>query len=548
MSIELETTTPKLSTRNSRSVVARLSARRAVRSGVIWGFVFGASIASSALSYAQIYKTPGERSALAAAYGTNTAMSALFGPAPRLQTVAGFTVFKISMTLMLLGAVWGLLTSTRLLRGEEDQGRWDLLLAGQTTRRGATGQALGGLGAGVVVLWAITAGLTVLIGRDSAVHFTLGASLYFSIAMVATAAMFLAVGAVASQVATSRRQSASLAGVFLAVSYAIRMVADAGVGLHTLIWASPLGWVEELQPFSAPRPFALAPIVAFIAVASAGALYLGDHRDSGAGSLSMRSRTRPHYRLLGGCAGLAVRTERAPIIGWWVAIGTSGLLYGLIAKSAGATISGSSVQQLFTKLGDSGTGASAVLGLGFLIIAIMIGFAAAGQITAMRSEESSGRLDTLLTRRVSRSSWLGARCALAVVAVIVSGVLGGVLGWLGAASQHSRVGAAAMLGAGLNVIPPAITLLGAGVLALGVWPRQATRFTYALLSWSVLVVVVGGFGTMSHWLLDTSVFHQMASSPAVSPRWGANLVMVAVGLSCALLGVIAFRVRDLRSQ
>ena len=80
---------------------------------------------------------------MAAAYGSNKATSALFGPAPRLQTVAGFTVFKISMTLMILGAVWGLLTSTRLLRGEEDNGRWELLLAGQTTREGAPRPGIG---------------------------------------------------------------------------------------------------------------------------------------------------------------------------------------------------------------------------------------------------------------------------------------------------------------------------------------------------------------------------------------------------------------------
>ena len=141
-------------------------------------------------------------------------MSALFGPAPQLQTVSGFTVFKISMTLMILGAVWGLLTSTRLLRGEEDSGRWDLLLCGQTTRRGATTQAIAGLGAGLVTLWAVTAVITVLSGlaverRTSRA----GPSLYFALAMVATAAMFLAVGAVTSQLAATRRQAASFGAV-----------------------------------------------------------------------------------------------------------------------------------------------------------------------------------------------------------------------------------------------------------------------------------------------------------------------------------------------
>ena len=143
--------------RSAATVIARLTARKAVRSGVVWGYIFGALIASSAVSYARIYKTQAARDALAAAYGANKATSALFGPAPQLQTVAGFTAFKISMTLMLLGAVWGLLTSTRLLRGEEDGGRWELLLAGRTTRRRAAAQALAGLGAGGCVLWALTA-------------------------------------------------------------------------------------------------------------------------------------------------------------------------------------------------------------------------------------------------------------------------------------------------------------------------------------------------------------------------------------------------------
>ena len=142
---ELAVATPVAPMRAQRSpgtVVARLSIRRATRSGALWGLVFGIAVASSEISYTTIYKTQAQRDALAAAYGTNKATSALFGPAPQLQTVGGFTVFKISMTLMVLGAVWGLLTSTRLLRGEEDNGRWELLLAGRTTRRGATAQAL----------------------------------------------------------------------------------------------------------------------------------------------------------------------------------------------------------------------------------------------------------------------------------------------------------------------------------------------------------------------------------------------------------------------
>ena len=534
--------------RSPRAVVAGLTARRAARSGVIWGYIFGAAIASSAISYTRLYKTPAEREALAHAYGPDKATSALFGPAPHLQTVAGFTVFKISMTLIILGAVWGLLTSTRLLRGEEENGRWELLLAGQTTRRGATTQAFLGLGAGAFTLWALTALITVIAGLDSKVHITPGPALYFALAMVATAIMFLAVGALTSQLAATRRQAASYAAMFLGLAYGVRLIADAGVGLHGLIWASPLGWVEELQPLTSPHPFALLPIFVLTGLAVIAAVHLAGSRDVGASVVPDRARSNPHLRLLYGPTGVAIRMLRPTVIGWWVAIAISGLLYGLIAKSAGATISGSSVQQVFSKLGARGTGADAVLGVCFLILAVMVAFVAAGQLTAARSEESEGRLDNFLVRPVARSSWLVGRLLVAAAVLVVSGVTGGVFAWLGAASQHAGVRFTTLLDAGLNLLPPAIATLGFGVLVFGIWPRIMSIAVYALLGWSLLIVIIGGIGATSHWILDTSVFHQMASAPAVSPQWEANGVMIGVGVASAAVGGLAFWRRDLRGE
>jgi ABC-2 type transport system permease protein len=541
------TATPRTG-RSSGTVIARLTARKAVRSGVVWGYIFGALIASSAVSYTRIYKTQAARDALAAAYGANKATSALFGPAPQLQTVAGFTAFKISMTLMLLGAVWGLLTSTRLLRGEEDGGRWELLLAGRTTRRRAAAQALAGLGAGAGALWALTAILTIGVGLDSSVRIGAGSALYFALAMGATAVMFLAVGALASQLAPTRRQAASYAAAFLGGCYAVRMIADAGLGLHGLIWASPLGWVEELRPFFGPRPLALLPIAALTTALAVATVGLAGVRDIGAGVLPDRARSAPRLRLLSGPAGLAIRLVRSAVVGWWTAIALSALLFGLIARSAGETISGSSATDVLAKLGATGTGTDAVLGVCFLVLAVLIAFAGAGQVTAARAEEASGRLDHLLVGPVSRSRWLGGRLLVGLGVLLASGVSAGVFAWLGAASQHSGAGLGTLLDAGLNLVPPAIAIGGIGVLAFGSWPRRANAVVYTVLGWSLLADIVGGFGgsgPATGLLLDSSVFHQMASAPAVSPNWAANGVMAAVGAACAAAGGVAFCRRDL---
>ncbi len=124
--------------------------------------------------------------------GADVGSQAIFGPAHHLDTVAGYTAYHAVGVLGLVVAVWGLLAATRLLRGEEQAGRWELLLAGQTTRRRATAAAIGGLGIGLLTLWAVTAAAAVVVGRSADARFTVSASLFMAVAAVAATGMFLA--------------------------------------------------------------------------------------------------------------------------------------------------------------------------------------------------------------------------------------------------------------------------------------------------------------------------------------------------------------------
>ncbi|HLN04788.1 MAG TPA: ABC transporter permease subunit [Acidimicrobiales bacterium] len=534
--------------RSPSTVVARQTARKAVRSGVLWGYVFGLYLATQALAYATSYKTVVQRVRLAKEFESNAGVSALVGPAHEIQTVAGFTVWKCLAVLTIVGAVWGLLAGTRLLRGEEEAGRWELLLAGQTTRRAAAAQALAGLAAGVAALWAVTALITAVVGRSSKVDFSVGGALFLAVAVVSGAAMFLAVGALASQFAATRRQAAAYGGAALGVSYAIRMVADSGTGLDWLRWASPLGWVEQLQPLTAPEPLALLPIAAFIVVLAGVTVHLAGARDLGASTLPDRASSRPRTRLLSGPTGLNIRLMRGSVATWGAAIAAYSLLLGLVAKSAGSAISSSpSLVKVFERLG-AGAGADAYLGVVFLIIAVSVAFIAVGQISAARAEEATGRLEHLLVRPVSRTSWLVGRLVAAAVVLLAGGVIAGVFSWLGAASQHAGVSFTRLLEAGLNIVPPVVCILGIGGFVIGILPRAAVVATYGVLVWSFLVELVGGIVNVNHWVLDTSVFHQMAAAPAVSANWATGGVMVAVGAVASALGVIAFRRRDLQGE
>ena len=323
------------------AALARQVACRAARSGALWGLVFGFFIVVQTHAYTSTYTTQAARDQLLRAYGSNVALNALLGSERAVNTVAGFASWRFVGILSVLGSIWGLLTATRLLRGEEEAGRYDLLLAGQTTRRRAGAQALAGLGAGLLALFALTAAGAIVTGRSPSAGFSLGQCLYFSVALVAGAAMFLAIGALASQLASTRRRAAAMAGAVFALAYALRMVADTNQGLHWLMWLSPLGWVEETRPLTHPNPLALLPVILLLVAVTAATLHLAGTRDVGAAALPGRDTSRPHLALLGGPAGLAVRLMRPVALVWLFAVAAFAVLIGTTAESSGSDAAGS---------------------------------------------------------------------------------------------------------------------------------------------------------------------------------------------------------------
>ncbi|SQE00525.1 putative exporter of polyketide antibiotics-like protein [Parafrankia sp. Ea1.12] len=126
---------------DARLVVGGRVARAAARSGALWGCVFGLFVVVQTVAFTAQYDTQAARDQMAATYGTEGGLTAVLGQPDALNTVAGWATWRFVGILGLLGSVWGVLLVTRLLRGEEESGRWELLLTGQTTPRRAAGQA-----------------------------------------------------------------------------------------------------------------------------------------------------------------------------------------------------------------------------------------------------------------------------------------------------------------------------------------------------------------------------------------------------------------------
>jgi len=243
-------------------------ARQMLRGALIWGGVFALIVWELVNEFGNQYPTVTDRERLVATMGSDVGRQALFGPAHHLDTVAGYTAFHMIGVLGIIGGVWGLLASARLLRGEEEAGRFEVLLAGRTTRGRAAAASLAGLGVGLFVLWAVTAVAVAVFGRSADPPFSVSASLFAALTVVAPAAIFLAVGALCGQLAPTRRQAATWAASAFGLVYLLRVVAYSGTSLRWLFT-----WVgAAVVGASVDLPSLLA---AGVNVASVGIFVLG---------------------------------------------------------------------------------------------------------------------------------------------------------------------------------------------------------------------------------------------------------------------------------
>src|SRR5215472_4549496 len=130
---------------------AGIAARGALRGALIWGGVFGLMVWTLVSQFNKEYPTAVARATLVKTMGSNVGLQAIFGKARDIATIPGYAAYHMMGVLGIVGAVWGLLTATRLIRGQEEAGRWEPLLAGRTTRRRAAAGAIAGIGAAILI-------------------------------------------------------------------------------------------------------------------------------------------------------------------------------------------------------------------------------------------------------------------------------------------------------------------------------------------------------------------------------------------------------------
>jgi ABC-2 type transport system permease protein len=537
---------PRQPTTRPDVAIARRAFGQLWLGAVVWALVFGVSVASTATTYVSTYPTPALRKEAAAAVAGDRGLAILLGPINGIDTVGGYTFYKVFVMLTTIGGVWALLGATRLLRGEEDAGRWQLVLAGSTRPARATGATLAALFGAVFVVFAGTGSLTIFIGRDPDVGFGVGPSLLYALSIAIVPMVFVGVGAFTSQLAGTRRRATGLAMAVFGVAFVLRMIADSGPGTRWLLWTTPFGWSEMMRPLTENDPWPLVPAVATTTALVAASLFVSTRRDAGSGVIGATDVAAVRPFGLRSAVALAARLELPVLSGWFTGVIVCGAFFGLIAEVTTGDIPDSLSRNL-DKFVPQGSFADQFFAIGFVFVAMLLALIPASQVSAAYDEESSGRLVHILSRSTTRARWFMGRLATTAATIVVAGLASGVATWLGAVSQGVDVSAGSLVAAGASCIPIALVSLGIGALALAIVPRAATPTVYALVIWSVVVYMFGPLFSAVRKLEAASLFHYTDAVPAETANITSLVVTTAVAGALCAVATLLFARRDVHT-
>jgi ABC-2 type transport system permease protein len=521
--------------------VVLLGVRLVRRGTVVVTVLSGVLAAFVAAEYRDTFRgalTTGSLTALA----DNPAIRTLFGPARALDDPGGLTVWRTGTVLAVLAGVWAALTATRVTRGEEESGRWDLLLSGRIRAAALVRHQLA-----VVLVAAALPGVAVTAGMLLVGTATTGA-LLFGAVVTGAGLTGAAYGGLAAQLLTERRAASGLAVGVVVAGLLLRMIGDGVDALSWLRWLSPFGLLTTVAPYADDRAAPLLVLAALALAPAVAAVALAGNRDLGGGLLRARDTARAPSALLRSLPGLCAHRVRRPLVTWGVGVSAYFLLIGLLAT---AMIDFLRDNRQFAELAAragfdelfSVQGYAASL---FSLLAVPIGAFAASRIAASAADETAGRLALLYSLPLRRARWAATEAATVASACVVLAAGAGLATWAGAVWVGAGLTVGEVLAGALNVVPVALLCLGAALFALGFAPAAVLAIGVVPAAGGYLLLVFADSFGWPEAVRALSPFAHLAAVPADPPDLAGAAGMLCVAAVLGIIGVAGYARRDLR--
>ena len=501
------------------------------------------------------------------AYLSLVKILSFWGDPYAMNTPEGYITFRYLETAWpILLSIWPILAGARLVRGEEERGTMEVLLA---TSQSRTRLLLEKVNALVIALLVIAVLFAVgVVGGFAALgggHVDFVRALLAGLNLVLLAFFFGMVALLLSQVTTGRRAAAGWTSGLL-ILFVFLYMAGRELNGSWVQYLSPVYYYNLNRPLIAgfpDQPLAALLLLGLAVLCLGGSVFLFARRDIGRSAIesqrevassrqqALRSLSRAEREVSTRTVGLQTLFADGWSSFWW--------LLGIVAFCALWQFLTPGIQKFVNQvvqqtpwlahyLYDTPTNTNTAL-LGTIVFAFapaLVVILALTLALKWSSDLEDSRLELVFSTPQSRQRVLLERFGANALIVLLATIVTWLTLTIGALLINLSINQGRLLAASFSMLPPALITIGlvyalAGRLRYG----AVLGIVTAYLVLSYLQESLEGNIQFPGWFMSLSIFHLYGNPIFFGMNWGNFLGMTAVAIALLVIGLIQFRSADI---
>ncbi|WP_019378821.1 ABC transporter permease [Virgibacillus halodenitrificans] len=492
------------------------------------------------VAFKDMYPTQQERDVMAKTM-ENPAMTAMVGTGNLDHyTIGAMTAHQMLLLTAVVVGLMSILLLTRHTRGDEEEGRSELIHSLPVGRL-ANLMAACIVVIGTNVLLALITGFGLYaLGIET---MNLEGSLLYGAILGGTGIIFAGVTALFSQLSENSRSVIGYSIALLIIAYLVRAVGD--VSNKALSWFSPLGWITQAEVYATNNWWLVILMVGVSIVLFLIAAFLNIIRDLEAGFLPSRPGKETASLVLQHPIGLALKLQRTGTIAWALGLFVIGVSYGSVLGDLETFFEGNEMLEnmLVDKAGYSMT--EQFIPMLMMVIAILATVPPIMAINKLLGEEKKNRVDHLLSKAVSRSRLLGSYLVIAIINGVIMLSLAAIGLWAaGTAVMDDAFSFWSIYSAAIVYYPAMLVMIGVVVFLIGVLPKLAS-IIWIYIVYSFFVLYLGGLFDLPEWVGKLSPFGYIPQLPVEEMEWLPVSLLLLTTIILMVVGFIGYNKRDI---
>lgn len=493
-------------------------------------------VMSAVYSYIPMFATQQELSVFVDESILNPAVVAIHGFILS-KDIPSLVAWNIKTVSLIILGIFNILAMTKILRGEEESNRAEILMSGMVGR-----QAPFAASAILCLATNVLMGLLTLVAMLT-FELPAGGSLSLSLLFFVGGCLFASLGAITSQLYSAKRMASSAAIGILGAFYAISFLNNLSADNNLASYITPFRWFFIIRPFDGNHfGFLLVGVLA-AAIFTAIALILADKRDVGEGMIHPKAGRRDAVPGFRNEWALSWRQHFGSLLTWSIVLG----VFSFGVGNVNTLVSGMLEEQavLASWMSMFGEPEEAFLSLMLFVFTLFVaayGIATAGK---MHSEEADGRAELLLGTPMKRAGWISSHVLFTALGpVILLAVIGCAIAIGNIMSSSGASNLLPILSKALYKLPAIWTISGIAVLLFGLLPKISGALSWSLFSLFIAIQLFWEMGILPDTaFLLTPLGQIYPTQPQTAQTF---LTLSAISIVLYAVGFIGFKNRDLQ--